>query len=106
MRKTISLREVGFIALGIILYMQNWLILQGNAWGYVDEIVAIVSIMYYLSYKIQKSDKAIFFLMVVTLISGLIFNVLFGIQKHTIAIIEDVISMYKFLFVYLGMKTY
>ena len=106
MRKTISLREVGFIALGIILYMQNWLILQGNAWGYVDEIVAIVSIMYYLSYKIQKSDKAIFFLMVVTLISGLIFNVLFGIQKHTIAILEDVISMYKFLLVYLGMKTY
>ena len=107
MKKTISLREIGFIVLGIILYMQNWLILQGKIWGYVDEIIALTSIIYYLSNKkIPKSDKNIVILMVITLIPGLLFNILFGIQKHTIAIVEDVISMYKFLFVYLGMKTY
>ena len=107
MKKSISLREIGFIALGIVLYMQNWLILQGKIWGYVDEIIALISIIYYLANRrIPKSDKNIFVLMAITLTSGLLFNILFGIQKHTIAIVEDVISMYKFLFVYLGMKTY
>ena len=46
MRKTISLREVGFIALGIILYMQNWLILQGNAWGYVNRGHSIYNVLF------------------------------------------------------------
>lgn len=107
MKKSISLREIGCIALGIVLYMQNWLILQGKIWGYVDEIIALISIIYYLvNRRIPKADKNIFVLMSFTLISGLLFNILFGVQKHTIAIVEDVISMYKFLFVYLGMKTY
>ena len=106
MKNAISTREIGFIVLGIVLYMQNWLILQGNLWGYVDEIVALACIAYYLLHKIPKSDKTILSLIVITLIAGLSFNVLFGIQKHATAIVEDVISMYKFIFVYLGMKTY
>ena len=111
MKETISKKETVIVIIGIILFMQNWLIQQSGVWGYVDELIALLSLVYYLSccyfsHKIPKSDKTIFFLFVFTMVFGLLFNIISGVQKNVVAIIEDVFSIYKFLFVYFGMNIY
>lgn len=100
-------KEWVFVIFGVILYLQNWLITQNEVWGYMDELVAIIFLMYYFfSNRILKKDAILIILVIITILSGISFNLIFGIQTYWLAITEDILSLYKFLFVYLGMKTY
>ena len=108
MRKQVNFSKEGIIVIfGVILYLQNWLITQNEVWGYMDELVAVIFLMYYFfSNRILKKDVILIILAVITILSGISFNLIFGIQTYWLAITEDILSLYKFLFVYLGMKTY
>ncbi|EGP5630559.1 MAG: hypothetical protein KIA10_03185 [Enterococcus faecium] len=108
MRKQVNFSKEGIIVIfGVILYLQNWLITQNEVWGYMDELVAVIFLMYYFfSNRILKKDVILIILAMITILSGISFNLIFGIQTYWLAITEDILSLYKFLFVYLGMKTY
>ena len=105
--KKITVKEIIIVFILLILFMQNWLILKSSLFGYADELIAVGLLAYYLFfYKFRKGDMKLILLSVVLIVLGLSFNIIYNIQSYKIAIFEDVISMFKFLFVYLGLKAY
>ncbi|MDQ8569136.1 hypothetical protein Q3F79_12995, partial [Enterococcus faecium] len=97
MRKQVNFSKEGIIVIfGVILYLQNWLITQNEVWGYMDELVAVIFLMYYFfSNRILKKDVILIILAVITILSGISFNLIFGIQTYWLAITEDILSLYK-----------
>lgn len=92
----------------LILYFQNWLIQINKIFSYADEILALFLLIYFIfnSRKVSKKNAQIFLLTGIIILGVLFFNFEYKIQNKSIAIIEDILSMFKFIFIYLGMQTY
>ncbi len=105
--KLVSKKELLIMFIAIVLLMQNLLISQSNIWSYMDELITVACLLYYLfGNRILTTDGVLCIFLCGTMFLGVVYNFMFGIQQHYIAVIEDIISVYKFLFVYLGMKTF
>ena len=77
--------------------------------GYVDEGLALLGLLFFLTGKRAYRDRGSVQLMLLTcllILWGLLCNALYRIQPHPMAIVEDVISSFKFLFLYLGLAEF
>ncbi|SHK64684.1 hypothetical protein [Fibrobacter sp. UWEL] len=92
----------------IVAFFQNWLLSVIPFFGNLDEIIALTSLLYYLHSR--KNDwgreRKIVIPAVVVIVVGLLFNAVFHIQNSYMALVEDVLGIFKFLFTYLGLKQY
>lgn len=104
----IRLKDLLLVIVIMLLYFQNVLLDLSNIFSYLDELISIIAIIYYLfiNKKFSKEDIPLLLLMLFVIVSGLLFNIILGIQKSIFAILIDVISNFKFLFIYFGLKTY
>lgn len=99
----------GIVLLGC--FFQNWLMTLVPSFGYLDEILTVVSVVLFFASMshgkgVSKKTWGLLGLSVLIIIWGLFCNFYFGIQKNSIAIAIDVISNFKFLFIYLGFKAF
>ena len=105
-----SIHELFIIVLLLILIFQNLLIEVNPFFGTIDELCAIYLFCVFLvstfigKQKIEKDDLIILLLIIVLTIGGLVFNKKSVFEIEKMAIIEDIISMFKFAFLYLGMN--
>lgn len=104
----IRLKDLLLVIVIVLLYFQNALLDLSNIFSYLDELVSIIAILYYLfiNKKLLKEDIPLLLLMLFVIVFGLLFNIILGIQKSIFAVLIDVISNFKFLFIYFGLKTY
>ena len=107
----IGVREAVFFILLTLLYFQNWLIEVDPIFGFLDEGVSLFCLIYFLystinKGKIKKYIFSIFLIAFLIIVITICFNFFFKIQTNFIPIVEDLFSLFKFLFVYLGMSEY
>ena len=104
----INIKNILIITTFFILFFQNTLMGYGSFFGVFDELLAVFFFLYYILFGLKK-DKEKFKLFIITLIlifGVLSFNYYFKIQVHKMAIIEDIVSIFKFIFVYLGVTVF
>lgn len=109
--KKIYIRDISITLLTLILIFQNWLLKYFNFITAVDEIIALLGIMLYMHVrlktgKILKKDLFLLIPCIILILIGLGSNTLFKIQNNKIAVIFDIVGIFKFLFLYLGFKEY
>ena len=107
----IGLREFFISIILLFLYFQNWLITEYSFFGILDEGIALCCLLIFIysiisSGKINRHDLVLFCLVVFIIIGGLFFNLQYKIQTNFIPIFEDIFSLFKFIFIFLGMKVY
>ncbi|MCD8221086.1 MAG: hypothetical protein LUD07_02630 [Clostridiales bacterium] len=95
-----------FVIILIVLFFQNSLLSVSTLFSYVDELVAVIAILYFISGTVRADKFTLAVIAFLIMLWGLFCNMHFGIQESMIAIVEDVISNFKFLFVYLGLSKY
>lgn len=103
----IKLKSFGITLLLISMFMQNWLIEVFAPFTYLDEIVTLFCIAFYLLRK--KHDKSSITLLAISIVLlgwGLFCNINFSIQNNVSAITEDIFSCFKFVWVYIGLKEF
>lgn len=107
----IGLREFFISIILLFLYFQNWLITEYSFFGILDEGIALCCLLIFIysiisSGKINRHDLVLFCLVVFIIIGGLFFNLQYKIQTNFIPIFEDIFSLFKFIFIFLGTKVY
>lgn len=105
----ISMKTLGAVIVLLIAFFENWLLSVLPPLGYFDEIIALLAFLYFLtSRKAFKNHKyaPLLTLSAVLLLWGLLCNLLYKIQPHPMAIVEDILSNFKFIFIYLGIAEY
>lgn len=109
------LSSFGIAAVVFLLVFQNSLQASFAVFGYLDEALALLSLVYFVFEASSHGRKAfwamrtripVFGLLLVLLFGGLAFNIAYGIQHNGVALIEDVMSCFKFAFIYLGIGLY
>lgn len=95
----------------LLLFFQNWLLSVNSLFGYLDELVAVWGLAYYVCAgtkgKITGKDNALLLaLSLLIIIITLLYNITFELQKSIVAIAIDIVSNFKFLFTYFGIKRY
>jgi hypothetical protein len=103
-----SLTSLFFAFLILLLYFENYLQEILPILSYLDEVVALGGLIYYFLH-IRKSAKNKIILVVIAIflmVFGVLFNIIYQFQPYKIAIIEDIFSIFKFLFVYLGFSEF
>lgn len=107
-KSTFNCRSLFLAFIILLLYFENYLQNIFHVVGYLDEAVALWGLAYFVIH-IKGSDKRNGILVIFAIfliVFGVLCNVIFQLQPHKIAIIEDIISVFKFLFVYLGFREY
>ncbi len=107
-KNKLGLFSILVILFSLILYFQNWLINVSKPFGYADEFIAIILFLYFILSlkKIKKNTFYIISLMIFIIIGALSFNYKYKIQNHSIAIIEDIIGNFKFIFIFIGLQEF
>lgn len=83
-----------------------------NYFNYLDEIVSIIFFLYYLinvfreNFFIEKKDVLIIFSMILLFLIGIIGNYVNLYQTNIYIIFLDVLSTFKYIFVYLGARCF
>lgn len=92
----------------LILFFQNLLIGYSKFFGIFDELLAVFFLLYYILFGLRKDKEKfkLFFIVLILIAGGLVFNFYYKIQTHEIAIIEDIVSTFKFIFIFLGVTTF
>lgn len=111
MKRSISLRTVLFSLIVLMAFFENWLVDTIPIAGYFDEILALYMLMYCLVSGNRKANKhhdhmAIIAISLLIVVWGIACNYYAGIQKAPLPIIEDIMSIFKFLFVYYGLREF
>ena len=111
MKRTISLRIAIFSIIVLMAFFENWLVDNISLAGYFDEILALAMLFYCFIAGNKKANKnhdqmSMIGLSFVLIIWGLICNFYAGVQKLPLPIIEDIMSIFKFLFVYYGLREF
>ena len=111
MKRSISLRTVLFSLIVLMAFFENWLVDTIPIAGYFDEILALYLLMYCLVSGNRKANKhhdhmAIIAISLLIVVWGIACNFYAGIQKAPLPIIEDIMSIFKFLFVYYGLREF
>ena len=105
----ISMKTLGMVIVLLIAFFENWLLTVIPHLGYFDEIIALLAFMFFVtSRKAFHNQKYAPLLAIssVLVLWGLFCNVLSKIQPHPMAIVEDILSNFKFVFIYLGIVEY
>lgn len=100
-----------FAVLILLLFFQNLLITVSPVFSYLDEVLALSALLYFfacstVSREINSGNAAILVFMLIITAGGLICNIVSSVQNSFFAIAIDVISNFKFVFLYLGAKSY
>ncbi len=108
-KKTMNIQTLLIFILVELLIFQNWLQIVVPFLKMLDEIVAVIGLAFYffkilMSGKMLKSDIKILIPLIISLLLGLTGNLSYGIQSSRIAIMIDVVSTFKFIFVFLGYR--
>lgn len=109
MNRRISLRSFLFGIIVILAFFENWFVETIPVLGYFDEVLALAMLIYcFLSRSgkagIDRYHRFMIGISFVLIVWGLICNMRTGIQKLPMPIIEDIMSNFKFLYVYLGIR--
>ena len=94
----ISKRKLLYGSLFILILYVNILSQYIHFLGYLDEIIAIASILYVVTHlrKIDKELLAILAIIGLMTAIALVGNVVFRYQDYSIAILKDILAFYKF----------
>lgn len=110
-----KLSSFGISIIALLLMFQNSLQASFSAFSYLDEALALLSVVYFVFEASSRERRArsamstrmlVFALLLILLFGGLAFNIAFGIQRSGMALIEDILSCFKFAFIYLGIGLY
>jgi hypothetical protein len=110
-----KLSSFGISIIALLLMFQNSLQASFSVFGYLDEVLALLSVTYFVFEASSRGKKTlsatrtrmlVFALLLILLFGGLAFNIAFGIQRNGMALIEDIMSCFKFAFIYLGIGLY
>lgn len=105
----ISIKSIVVVLVLLIAFFENWLLTVIPFVGYFDEIIALLGLLYFLSGRnVLKNRKytVLLVLSAILLIWGLACNAITNIQSYPMAIVEDIISNFKFIFIYLGLAEF
>ena len=89
----------------LVAFFQNSLLKIIPIIGYFDEIIALFAFIYFLTEEdnfLNNKYQQLLTFSGILFIWGLLCNAIFKIQPYLLAIIEDVISNFKFILFYLG----
>ena len=94
----VSKRKLLYGSLFILILYVNILSQYIHFSGYLDEIIAIASILYVVTHlrKIDKELLAMLAIIGLMTAIALIGNVVFCYQDYSIAILKDILAFYKF----------
>lgn len=92
----------------LLAFFQNWLLSISPVFGYIDEAISLFCLCYYLVSKKNDWGRERHFVVpfIIVFFAGFLFNYAYGIQSSHMALIEDSLSIFKFVFTYLGIKQY
>lgn len=111
MKRKVSLRTTVFVLIVILAFFENWFVDIFPMTGYFDEVLALFMLVYCLIVRNKRTDRghqtfAMIIIVFVLIIWGIICNFYAGVQKAPLPIIEDIMSLFKFLYVYLGIQKF
>lgn len=91
----------------VTLFFQNWLMSILPVFTYTDELVSLAALLYFAgSGRYQRKDLKILGCITLLTVIGLCFNFRYQYQTDFLPLMEDILSVFKFLFIYLGLKAY
>lgn len=106
----IKIRNILLVFFLLIFCFSDFITIFFKFANYLDEIVAIFLLSYFLFdvfFRKKKIEKDIFvWLLIVASIAllGFIGNIVFSYQKNLFAVFLDVLATFKYLFIYLGAR--
>lgn len=106
--KSVKLYSFFFILLSMSLLFQDLLIKWVSFFAYLDEVLAIIMMLWFVMYSFLKKntrrkERIVVYLMLIIILFTLLYNFIFKIQNNYVAIVEDILSIFKFVFVYFGL---
>ena len=104
----VSKRKLLYGSLFILILYVNILSQYVHFLGYLDEIIAIASILYVLTH-LRKIDKELFaMLAIIGLMTAIALagNVIFQYQDSSIAILKDILAFYKLPMTFIALYTW
>ena len=103
-----SKRKLLYGSLFILILYVNILSQYVHFLGYLDEVIAIVSILYVLTHlrKIGKESFAMLEIMGLMTAIALVGNVFFRYQDSSIAILKDILGFYKLPMTFIALYTW
>ncbi len=104
----VSKRKLLYGCLFILILYVNILSQYIHFLGYLDEIVAIASVLYVLTH-LKKMDKKLAAMLVIIglmTVIALIGNVIFKYQDYSIAILKDILAFYKLPMTFIALYTW
>ena len=106
----ISLREIVYIVIAVLLYFEVYLMEYVNVFRYVDEGVAVLCLIKILSMAFRKglerNQTYMLLLMMLILGIGLVSNYYTNLQENPKAIITDIGNTFKVFITYIGATLY
>lgn len=95
----VSVSKIQFGFLFVLLIFNNIICMWIPFFGYLDEIIALISIAYVLLHLrsvMKKSyNRSIFLCLFLITIIGILGNIIYGYQSFMEAIIKDILAFYK-----------
>lgn len=107
----IKIRDIALSVLLFIFCFADLFHTRISAVQYIDELVAVAALLFFLcavlfrARKLSRIDVWICALTVVVFVIGVIGNFVAGYQTKWLVILLDVLSTFKFAFIYLGLET-
>ena len=106
----ISLREILYIVVAVLLFFEIYLMEYVNAFRYVDEAVAVLCLIKILSMAfrrgLDRNQTYMLLLMLLVLGIGLVSNYYTNLQENEKAIITDIGNTFKVFVTYIGATLY
>lgn len=104
----VSKRKLIYGSLFILILYVNIISQYIHFFGYLDEIIAIVSCLYVLTHlkKIDKDLSIMLAIMGVMTMIALGGNIVFKYQDYSIAVLKDIFAFYKFPLTFIALYTW